>query len=977
MIKPLAWRVRGAVAAFALLLTALPQLSFNAHAQGACLVPGDSGPEALLDGLGCVTAVASDAEFQVNWHLSESDINRRPVTVTLTAAPAQTVTLSLVVPGLAGAAATLTSADGIMETTVWPLLPAEYELRFTVSGQEGRFVFDSGNPGSSVTFSTSPTGPDGRPTRQSGEFDQIGSLFTAPDYIHWTVPEPVQDGRAWRVALTGTPGFPVTVKLYDESGTELLHDSVPAGGRLDLTDLELVEGIHTFVLSPVGDVSQAGYRLQTSLLGPFADGNKQGRTGSRSGANRIDLSGGVSGNLDEDRQDYYHLPVDAAEAGHFDLDLAVEGQATLCIEDQAGSELACHSFTDALAVPLLRLDEGEYWFRIAGNRTDQAAYSLSFTEVAPPDADNLVVGPAGSRAGAFPLPGSGTARFTHGGRTTTWLALELPDSGLYRVQLLGTGDVRDLRISDGGGTTVRTGGSSQSRLDNVPLRSGLNYVSVDAFPGDYSVRVMRLGDLPREQAPQPAAAAAELTLSGEVPAELDHQEVAARPAGVIVPGVNHEQRSAVRIDAGKDYAATSDGPDAHYRFTLLNDARVMLTLTPPEDAEMRLRLLPAQSGQRTSATPGEPLVIDHWLSAGDYRVEVRMNGESSGWYTLRLDLLDPFDLPLGLRPFDPPNARPVPADLTLDVPASGEDMYFRLPVLESAATLRVDVRSGPASAIRVLPVPETGRSSRLPVTVPEGEEDAFTVGLEPDVEYYVVLGAASDEAWNVSFDFGEGLAAREVTHPREQLGLSVELETDSVAAWSRFGQVVSGTLSVESDADSALTLAPVVHASDPRATVSGLPESLEVGAGASIDVPFTLTLPDDLRGDRPFSLTLGLANGDGLTATAAAELVATCDALTLGAHAWTPAPFLDTAYWNYALAPLGTSISSSANTRRDPLVIDGRVAVSQPGTFPVGEEFWLDLGREANGGEIVLRSALPALREIATAGETKIDAWFR
>ena len=976
--------VRGGAAALGLLFALLFQPAFTGHANSPCVVLGehsaDPATATQLEGLHCITGFSADAELQASWSFTAGDLNNRLATVSLSAAAGQRVQLDVLVPGADDAIATLTAANGRSEEAVWILLPADYLLRFQVSGEEGRFVFAADSPGDRWSVSRTPTGASGRDGRVNGAFQQLGSLDGGADTLRWTVSEDAGESLLWRLEFGGTAGFPLTLKLYDSEGSELMHHAVAAGAAMDLMDIELPAGENTFVLGPAGQTPQAGYFLRVSQLGPVTDGRKQGRTGSLTAAARIDLASGVSGSLLEDQTDYYHLQVTEAEAGFHELRLAADDDInSLCMEVAGGIELFCSAVEGELVVPLLRLDEGEYWFEINGRRNDEPAYSLSFTEVPAPEDDSIVFAPAGARANAFPLAEAGGARITHGGRTTTWLEFDVAESGLYRVQVQGAGELRQLRVTDGGGANIRS--ERQPRMDNIPLRTGTNYIALDAEAGQYALRVLRLGDLPPAQEPQPAAPAAEAAATGSLPQELEQLDIAARPEGTIVPGTNHHSNRAVRLDAGRDYTATIDGPDAHYRFTLLADTQVRLTLTPPEDGDMRLRLQPAAVENHTGDVPGEPVVAHQWLSAGDYSVQIRRNNDSHGWYTLRLDILDPLNLPLGLSPANAPNSQPLPANLKLAVPGNREDMSFLLPVTEVDTTLQVDIMDGSFRDVRILPYPDTRAGQRLSHLEADEEAGIFTTLLEGDVQYHLMLMSGAAEAWDLEFAFADGVEPVALPDPREHLELELELEAMRVAAWSRLGQSVEATLTVSNVSDEDVQFDLQTHASDPRASLAGLPAGLSLAAGDTVELPFRLSLPDDLRSDRPFTLTVGLSNEEGQTATATEDLLAICDAPHVLPGYWTPEPFASLSYWNHALAAFGTTITGEpVQENHDSRLIDGRVSVSRPRTFATGKEFRLDLNRDVTVQAVALHpigggSANERLRDFEIALSADGENW--
>src|SRR5690625_462316 len=287
---------------------------------------------------------------------------------------------------------------------------------------------------------------------------------------------------------------------------------------------------------------------------------------------------------------------------------------------------------------------------------------------------------------------------------------------------------------------------------------------------------------------------------------------------------------------------------------------------------MRLRLTPAVSGDRTTSEPGEQLTLNHWLPAGDYRVEVRMNNGSTGWYTIRLDLLDPLDLPLDLHPLDASNARPIPADHVLQLPANrNESMTFHLPVLQQDGQLDIHAAAGEVQAVWVTRAPEVRSGSRVNPLTEDRDNQTASFALEAGVEYLLSLRATQAERWDLQLDFGEALPARDVPDLQQQLELALEFAGAEVSAWSRYGQTLDAAFSVTNGSDSELTLDVLSHTSDPRVVINGLPQQLTLAAGETSELPLDLVLPADLRSDGPLTVTIGLQADLGAIATNGAQ----------------------------------------------------------------------------------------------------------
>ena len=563
---------------------------FGTVSANACIALDPEAPTSevagTLSGHGCFVGRAA---AHVDWQLD--DAGNRNVIVHLDA-PAG---ISLILLNESGEElATIEAVEGPAEAD-WVLAPGAF--RFRVDSRPGeRFVVTT-RPGVWRTVIESRPRPSESRGSVRAEFSYTGLLEESPYYLTWDLLE--GDVLTWDVRVTPGPGVPLNVKLFSPDGDMLHHLTGDPGDPARLLPLELNPGKYTFVASEAAWPG-AAIRIDTRPLGADAsDGVKTGRPGSFASANRISLNG-VAGALAEDSRDFYRLDLPENEAGSYDISVGNDAEMTMCLLDAQNNDLGCYRGTEIVAHNVA-LPAGSSYLSLAGSRGNQDAYVLRFTEVGEP-AGLEAVGPAGTLAGAHLMP-DGSARLTLEARTTTWLAHEVTEPGLYRVQVQGP-DAVYVYVRDGGGGELRRFSPRDEqviRIDNVPLREGLNYVTLDARTGDYAVRVLRVGELPQEHQSVPEAAATE--------------EVAARPAGAIVPSVNVSTATSSELRPGQPYSATTlQGQEyAYYRFSLQNEAMVRLTLSPPEDAVMRLYL----SGRMLeSPEAGEPTVIDEWLPLG-------------------------------------------------------------------------------------------------------------------------------------------------------------------------------------------------------------------------------------------------------------------------------------------------------------------------------------------------------------------------
>ncbi len=877
---------------------------FGTAAANSCISLNPEVPASevagTLSGHGCFVG---RADAHVDWHLE--DVVGRNVIVSLDASAGTTLTL------LSDAGEELATVEGEAD---WVLAPGQFRFRVdTVPGE--RYVVTA-RAGDWRTIVESRLRPADDRSRVRTEFSYTGLLADSPYYLTWDLRE--GDASTWEVLVTPGPGVPLNVKIFSPEGDLLHHLTGGPAESARLLPLELTPGNYTFVASEA-TWSGAAIRIDATPVGADAgDGVKTGRPSSFATANRITL-GGVSGSLVEDSRDYYRLDLTADEAGIYDIAAGNEADMTFCLLDARNNELGCYSGVEIVAHNVA-LPAGSTYLSLAGSRANQDVYTVEFEEVADP-AELEVVGPAGSLAGAH-LMLDGTARLTLEARTITWLAFEVSDPGLYRLQLQGP-DAMNVYVRDGGGAELRRFSPRSEqvvRIDNVPLREGLNYVTLDARAGDYALRVLRVGDLPQVHQAVPEAGATE--------------EVSARPAGSIVPSVNISSGTAAELRPGQPYTATSlpGQESSYYRFSLQNEAMVRLTLTPPEDAVMRLYL---QGTMLESREAGAAVVIDDWLPAGDYEALARSMNGTDGWYQLELEFLDPFDRTGGV--YVPRQHAPLPVGsdlrIVLEQPRPAQT-YHLLPELLEDTTLAVSYGDVSYNYLRLYTWPEL---DLLREDVREDGRQEFELSAG---QY--VLRLEAGVPWDVQLELSDG-PGPVVSSLESDVEVELELTEDEVAAWSVWGQRLAGVIRVTNSGDDDLELEVLTHSTDPRVTLPLAGDSLSVAAGSNLELPVELTLPADIFSGSPLDFNYGLADGSGKSVSTRASVVPTCEAPLVGGHSWWPVPESVLGYLNVAWQPFGASLAADA-AGSDMFVLDGRISPARPPTRNFGHEFLLDLG---------------------------------
>ncbi|HLR45588.1 MAG TPA: hypothetical protein VK092_00385, partial [Deinococcales bacterium] len=154
----------------------------------------------------------------------------------------------------------------------------------------------------------------------------------------------------------------------------------------------------------------------------------------------------------------------------------------------------------------------------------------------------------------------------------------------------------------------------------------------------------------------------------------------------------------------------------------------------------------------------------------------------------------------------------------------------------------------------------------------------------------------------------------------------IELAADeeAVAAFIPYGQEFTVTAAVENTASTAQTVDLTAHVTDARIQLE-FPDSLELDAGETAEVPITVTTPDDLRSDVPVELSLAATTGGG-SRGATLSIDARCMAQPLNPYWYWPVPEPLLGGIDVAWDGLGAEFHHEPSRGRPEPLIDGRAS---------------------------------------------------
>jgi hypothetical protein len=362
------------------------------------------------------------------------------------------------------------------------------------------------------------------------------------------------------------------------------------------------------------------------------------------------------------------------------------------------------------------------------------------------------------------------------------------------------------------------------------------------------------------------------------------------------------------------------------RFSTSVPEHVAIHLEPPAGTSIRM-LLRSGGLERfrvREQTPGAPFDWVGELPPGEHELELTSTAGSVDPYTLLISRADPFTIPADLEPNDrQPLARPVPPTLVVEGSGFGaqgeDDDWYALPPLTADAPVTFTLE-GDGAVLQELHDPE--RSLRFE----RGEPGVYTTEPFPaGTELRVSVSAPGPYRLTVA---APGLvpAAEPDALP---VTASLTTATPEVAAYVDAGQQVEATLRLENAGAEQLAL-DLAAVTSHHAWEAGLGSpSVDVPAGAAVDVPVIVRIGKDAWADRAVRISVRATAADGRGTTATLEVTPRRDTPAIAPfQAWSvPAPLLGGL--DVASLALGASVPAPV-TRSEPELHDG-VAMSSIG----------------------------------------------
>lgn len=674
-----------------------------------------------------------------------------------------------------------------------------------------------------------------------------GDLQGSHDHYRWTVTERLA-GVPIELRANGPLGAGLSVELQRADGSPLQAMDgfdTDARGAMTLHDLVLPAGEYRLRLTPFTD-RPFPYRLEAARS-ETTDVDPEPNDDTQTAVPLDPTTRRARGRLTEaDARDRFVLTVDEGLAGRL-LDVRLlwrdRLRRDLCLLDDEGRERQCRYGEAGVVLEGIRLRPGSHVLEVRGDPAAWSRYLLRVdpTSVAPPDFE---AEPNDDNDQATPMAITGTMRgrasgidddhfeVTVTGEPQLW-QLDVTGSGLEHVSWLHR-DRTELRRAE------VSGDRTSASITDLYLIPGRHWFEVGgADDSEYRFSFTPLGP----------------------PDPLAERE----------PNDDSTHAGALLVDTERS-GRLADGADTDvFRFTLDAPDHVRLTLTPPSDGAVRLRLEGGtlRFADVSAREPGTPVVWDGLLQPGDYEAWVVPLVPSQARYWLALERDDPFVARTDLEPNDDRAlATAVPATLRVEGTGtpSGDVDWYRLGPLPAGGDLAFRA-TGPV--VRVV-VADAERDH----TTDRPEPGRFLVaGLLAGEPLWLRVETDAADPYVVDIEPGDtGLPPPAPAPAPLEASVAVVVTPQVVSAYRTVSQAVSGTITIRNTGTDDLALSIDTATSDHRWTATPASDRVGIAAGATLDVPLDIRVGPDVPTGRHVRISVRVRDANGAQVTGATEV---------------------------------------------------------------------------------------------------------
>ena len=732
--------------------------------------------------------------------------------------------------------------------------------------------------------------PDQWDTRDSAEVRRLGREHGTLgfDKLVWHRFDfnEAQAQQKWDLSVQIPIGRKIRAELVDAAGEPLAKASADRRGKLSFKDLSPPAG-SWWVKLEKSDEDGFIQVIGTESVGVQVAGEEVEPNDKTAIANRVDLSQPLVGRVSKKNEyDYFYFSIDEATADQvleLKLDQASGKRIEFCLLDNKFTRLQCRQSKEAVVLPDLVLVPGEYGLSVSRGSAE-TEYSISLMPQGSID-PGLEAEPNDSLATASSVPSKNRIKGRFGAKESDYFRFVVADEPqLWRFQVIGD-NIEEVGYHDSAGhqtQRVRPGsGQRRVRLENVYLLPGIHHLQVKGRAGgEYTILARPVGQ------PDP---------NGEREPNNDTRFMHHLAIG--------QTRTGLLVD--------KDDSD-YYRFFLANDDHIRLTITPPPDGSILPNLYWYTSPMKVTTTQavGKPIVLEGVFPPGDYHFSLVSKNPSEAEYKVSLERLSRFSCSSDCEPNDFVGiANPLPADLVVEgIVGDWRDQdVFALPVRNepTAWTLKTTPH-------RVLSVAtHYGAKTILEY---DKEAELFRGTVPAGEQYYLFVPRTRHPEYRVELDY-PGANKLPTVVGDAPVAVSLSLATSEVAAYRQNGQRVDGELAISNTGSSAQVYDLEITTSDYRWDVSLDESNVQVAPGATVRVPVTVDVPQDVWADWPVRVSAVARQADGHQAEAYVEVSAGRETRPVNPRwGWTIPEELRGGF-NVARTVLGSEIGGTYDTK--------------------------------------------------------------
>jgi len=520
---------------------------------------------------------------------------------------------------------------------------------------------------------------------------------------------------------------------------------------------------------------------------------------------------------------------------------------------------------------------------------------------------------------ATPLGPGRAATGTMAGKDEDWFLLQVEgEPQLWTIEASGPA-VKTLSVIRAGGKRVmerRIAKNEPSiRIDNVFLLPGPYWLHLRASAdgGTYALRAVNLGrpDRYAEFEPNDTSDVAHVLRFGQ------------------------PRRGLIDDVTDKDL----------YRFSLDRPTHLVVSVTPPPQLPLLVRIEGGSWKTKTSGTAASGQVIRYegLLDAADYEITLAAEGKrgSDTPYEVRLDRLDPFELPVDLEPNDESyQARRLGGwrRFAGRVGEFGGVDWYRLPQVshETALTLTLE---GDDKIRPVLSVQDgdVARSAKLSEDRKQrsGARRVFRGELPPGANGLLQISGVGDYRIEMAYDPEPDTAATDVATPAgssrdASVAIALSGSTPDFGAYRDDVQEAPVSLSVTNRSNAPQKVELLSAPAEAGWDVALKPGNIELEPGESRKIEgIVRALPDrPVRGSIPIFLRAQNEEGAGVTTTL--QVAAACDAPLISPRRYEPLPASMLGGLNLAWTALGGDVVAESDSARRNYehLLDGLVPIN-------------------------------------------------